>query len=117
MIKYLLIASSLLLFSCSSHSDDSDLKKEIKEEILSELHQYNNYALKGDGSNFYAEPISIGGDEHYIQHSTLKCFAIKVGVQRNCYTLNGYNNIFCHYCMDDKLISQFNNHFFPKGYK
>lgn len=117
MIKYLLIATSFLLISCSSNSNSSDLKKEIKEEILSELHQKKNYVPKGDGSNFYAEPISIGGVEHYIQHSTLICSAINVGVQRNCYKLNGYNNTFCHYCMDDQLISRFNNQFFPNGYK
>ena len=116
MNKFLLIFSSFLFFSCSS-PDNSDLKREIKDEILSELRQNSTFVSKGDGSNFYAEPISIGGDEHYIHHSTLNCPAINVGVQRNCYKLNGYNNTFCHYCMDDHLISTFNSRFFPKGYK
>ena len=115
MKQYLLLLSCISLLSCSNNN--SDLKKEIKDEIISELRQKNMSVIKGDGSNFYAEPISIGGNEHYIHHSTLNCPAINVGVQRNCYKINGYNNIFCHYCMDDQLINQFNSHFFPKGYK
>lgn len=116
MVKYLLFLSSILLLSCSGNHN-SDMKKEIKDEILSEISQKNMYVPKGDGSNFYAEPISIGGIEHYIHHSTLNCYAINVGVQRNCYKLNGYSNTFCHHCMDDKLIDKFNRHFFPNGYK
>lgn len=71
-------------FSCSS-PDNSDLKRKIKDEILSELRQKSTLVSKGDGSNFYAEPISIGGDEHYIHHSTLNCPAINVDVQINRY--------------------------------
>lgn len=93
------------------------MKKELKEEILSELHHKSKYVTKGNGSNFYAEPISIGGSDYYIHHSTLNCPAINVGVQRNCYKIYGYSNTFCHYCMDDQMITQFNNRYFPNGYK
>lgn len=71
----------------------------------------------GDGSVFYNEVVSIGGTDFFVHHSTLKCPAIKNGVQRNCYKLNGYNNIFCSCCMNDYLITTFNNRFFPNGYK
>ena len=73
--------------------------------------------VKGDGSYFYNEPISIGGDEFYIHHSTMQCPAIKNGVQRSCYKLNSYNNTFCSHCMDNGLIDNFKNRYFPNGYK
>ena len=36
MVKYLLFLSSILLLSCSGNHN-SDMKKEIKDEILSEI--------------------------------------------------------------------------------
>lgn len=113
---FLFLLLMILISSCTN-PDKSELKKEIKDEIISELRQKSMYVSKGDGTNFYAEPVSIGGYEHYIHHSTLNCPAINAGVQRNCYKINAYNNIFCHSCMDDQLITTFNSRFFPKGYK
>lgn len=73
MVKYLLFLSSILLLSCSGNHN-SDMKKEIKDEILSEISQKNMYVPKGDGSNFYAEPISIGV---YSKLLCYKCWCTK----------------------------------------
>ena len=68
----------------------------------------------------YAEPLFLGGsnvNDYCLQHSTINCPAIRNGVQRNVYKLNGYNNTFCSVCMSDDLITNFNNRYFPNGYK
>jgi hypothetical protein len=99
-----------MMAGCKSGDDTKTiiLKSEDRDLTVAEV---------GDGSNFYCEPISIGGDEYYIHHSTMGCPRIKNGVQRNCYKLDGYNNIFCPGCMSDWLISAWKDRFFPNGYK
>lgn len=113
MKKILLVFTIMmveLFVACNNESDTKTiiLKSEDKNLTVAEV---------GDGSNFYCEPISIGGDEFYIQHSTMGCPRIDKGVQRNCYKKNGYNNIFCPGCMSDWLISEWKDRFFPNGYK
>ena len=101
---------------CNVHDD------KLKKEIISEL-QSNECptVVRGDGNNFYAEPVYLGSssgyiNEIYIQHSTINCPAIHNGAQRNCYKLNGYSNTFCSVCMSDELITKWNSRFFPNGY-
>ena len=112
----------VILIICSFAACDrfgrEEFKKELKKEIIAELDSSNTKPqFKGDGSNFYPELKGTGANEIYIQHSTLKCPAIRNGVQKNCYKLNAYNNTFCTVCMDDSLIEAWNNRFFPNGYK
>lgn len=104
------------LTSCTNINKD-ELKQEIKEDLKKEMAETYPKVVKGDGSYFYNESVSIGGDEFFIHHSTMQCPAIKNGVQRGCYKLNGYNNTFCSHCMDDALINRFNAAYFPNGYK
>lgn len=99
-------------------------KEELKKEIITELKSANNKpsVVKGSGDNFYAEPAFLGSsgtyiNEVYIQHSNLNCPKISNGVQRNCYKIDGYHNTFCSVCMSDELITEWNNRFFPNGYK
>ena len=98
-------------------------KEELKKEIISDLKSnVQPSVVKGDGVNFYAEPIYLGGtssfvNENYIQHSTINCPTIHNGVQRNCYKLDAYSNTFCSICMSDVLITKWNDRFFPNGYK
>lgn len=104
---------TLVCFCLGSCTDKDKLKQELKEELKKELKaefQTNQSVKKGDGTYFYNEPVSIGGERNMINHSTLKCPAIKGGVQRD-YRLTAEsrkgNNLFCHECMDDKLIDEF----------
>ncbi len=101
------------LFLFASCTNKEDIKKEIIEEILVEMNNRNN-VIKGDGSNFYGEKISIGGEIYYKHHSTLHCPGINYGVQRNWYDTWGDHNTFCHICMDDYHITQFQKKFFSK---
>lgn len=103
-----------IITSMSSCGDKDQLKNQIKKEVLSEIGNNNSHLIKGDGSNFYGEPISIGRDDYYIHHSTLNCPLIQVGVQRNWYKISESNNIFCHLCMNDDLITRFHKRFFSK---
>lgn len=120
MRKVLLLMFSFIAFvSCNNVN-----KEELKKEIISELKSANIQpsVKKGDGSNFYAEPIYLGSSGTYIneisiQHSTINCPAIKNGTQRNCYKIDPYNNTFCSLCMSDELITMWNDRFFPNGYK
>lgn len=112
----------LLIFGLTACNNVN--KEELKEEIINELKSYNAQPIveKGDGGNFYAEPVYLGSsgtyiNEIYIQHSTINCPAIKNGAQRNCYKIDPYHNTFCSLCMTDGLISMWNSHFFPDGYK
>lgn len=93
-IYFILLFS--IIASMSSCSDNDQLKKQIKKEILSDIGNNNYQVIMGDGSNFYGEPISIGRDDYYIHHSTLNCPLIQVGVQRNWYKLSESYNTFCH---------------------
>ena len=99
-----------MMAACKNESDTHTVILKTEEPSLTVVEI-------GDGSNYYCEPISIGGDEHYVIHSTLACPKIDKGVQRNCYKMNGYNNIFCPTCMNDLLISLWKDRFFPNGYK
>lgn len=119
MKKALLLVAILGLAACNNVN-----KEELKKEIINELKSSNAQpsVRKGNGSDFYAEPVYLGssGDyinEIYIQHSTINCPAIKNGAQRNCYKIDPYHNTFCSLCMNDELISMWNNNFFPNGYK
>ena len=105
-----------LLTACTNINKD-ELKQEIKEDLRKEISETYPKVVKGDGSYFYNEPISIGGNEFYIHHSTMQCPAIKNGVQRGCYKINCYYNTFCSHCMDNDLINRFNTAYFPNGYK
>lgn len=108
MRYFFLVISTFLLVSCTNKEK---LKEEIKDEILNEILN-NKKVIKGDGSNFYGEKISIGEHEYYIHHSTLDCPAIHSGVQRNWYNqLEGYNT-YCNICMDDYHITAFHKKFF-----
>lgn len=118
MRKVLLLMFSFIAFASCNNVN----KEELKKEIISELKSANIQpsVKKGDGSNFYAEPLFLGGsnvNDYCLQHSTINCPAIRNGVQRNVYKLNGYNNTFCSLCMSDELITMWNVHFFPNGYK
>lgn len=111
----------LLLAICTLAACNNVNKEELKKEIINELKSSNTQpsVKKGDGSNFYAEPLFLGGsnvNDYCLQHSTINCPAIRNGVQRNVYKLNGYNNTFCSVCMSDDLITNFNNRYFPNGY-
>ena len=118
MKKLFLIFICCCLAACSNIN-----KEELKKEIIAELQSNEQQTVvKGDGSNFYAEPVYLGSsseyiNEIYIQHSTINCPAIHNGGQRNCYKLNAYYNTFCSVCMSDVLISKWNDRFFPRGYK
>ena len=120
MRKVLLLLFSFIAFASCNNVN----KEELKKEIISELKSANIQpsVKKGDGSNFYAEPMALAStssyvNDYYIQHSTINCPAIRNGVQRNVYKINGYNNTFCSLCMSDELITMWNVHFFPNGYK
>lgn len=109
---------------CSLVSCNTVNKEDLKKEILSEIESSRTTVVvkKGDGNNFYAEPIFLGSNGTYIneidiQHSTINCPAIRNGVQRNCYKTNAYNNTFCNLCMTDALITIWNKRFFPNGYR
>ena len=65
--------------------------------------------VKGDGTYWYNEPRFVGSQEYYIHHSTLECPAIKMGVQRDCFQYNQTSNTFCPVCMDNLLISRWEN--------
>lgn len=115
---FIFVSFCSFLFSCNN-IDSTKLKEEIiaevKEEIINELKEVEKPKGKGTGYYFYNEQVSIGDEGYYIHHSTLDCLAIKGGVQRGYY----YNakqdmNLFCPQCMDDQLISTFNQRFFPK---
>jgi hypothetical protein len=119
MKKILFFLAICCLAACSNVN-----KEELKKEILSEIKSHNNQPTvkKGDGSNFYGEPVYIGSSGSYyneieIQHSTISCPAIKNGIQRNIYKLDPYHNTFCNICMNDELITTWNQRFFPNGYK
>lgn len=115
----------LLLFAiCCFAACDNINKEELKEEIVAELKSASTHlsVVKGSGANFYAEPAFLGSsgtyiNEVYIQHSNLNCPVIHNGVQRNCYKIDPYHNTFCSACMSDNLITEWNNRFFPDGYK
>lgn len=114
----------LLLAICTLAACNNVNKEELKKEIISELKSANIQpsVKKGDGSNFYAEPMALAStssyiNDYYIQHSTINCPAIRNGVQRNVYKINGYYNTFCSLCMSDELITMWNDCFFPNGYK
>ena len=77
-----------LLTACTNINKD-ELKQEIKEDLRKEISETYPKVVKGDGSYFYNEPISIGGNEYFIHHSTMQCPAIKNGVQRGCYKTIG----------------------------
>lgn len=96
---WIIIVTSILFISCSNIN---------KEEPKSPPP-----VIKGWGDRFYPEPISIGGNNYYIQHSTPNCPAINTGVQRGYYKITKTDNIFCHKCMDDTLITIFNMKYFP----
>ena len=106
----LVMSTFVMMTACKNQNDTQTiiLKTEDVSLTISEV---------GDGSNFYDEPISIGGDEYYVIHSTMACPKIDKGVQRNCYKINAYRNIFCPGCMNDLHISLFNNRYFSDGYK
>ena len=111
-MKYLiLLLSCSLIMSCTSYSE------KLKKEIINELESNTETLTKGNGYYFYDEPISIGGEKYYKHHSTLDCPEIKNGVQRDCHKINAYNNLFCSHCMDDALITLWNDRVFPDGYK
>lgn len=101
---------------CCSITGCSSYTEKIKKDIITELTE-SIEVEKGDGYYFYDEPISIGGEEYYKHHSTLDCPVIKNGVQRDCHKINAYNNLFCSHCMDDELITLWNDRVFPDGYK
>lgn len=105
-----ILICSFLLVSCINKED---LKKEIIEEFLVEINNDNN-VIKDDGTKFYGEKISIGGDIYYMHHSTLHCPAINYGVQRNWYNTFEDRNTFCHICMVDYHITQFHKKFFSE---
>lgn len=116
MKKFLLIIPLLMLMLCSC-VDKEQIKKEIEAEIKNELVESLDSIQKqvrGDGSNFYNEPIKVGSDDMHIHHSTLNCPKIQKGVLRNCYKLDYYCNTFCPYCMNDELIDKWTKWFFPK---
>lgn len=114
-----------ILSVCSLVACNNVNKETLKAEIIDELKSSSDIPIikKGDGNNFYSEPICIGpgstynNGDSYIQHSTMRCPRIKNGVQRNCYKIDPYNNTFCNICMNDELITQWNDRFFPNGYK
>jgi hypothetical protein len=119
MKKVFLLFPILGLTACNNVN-----KEELKKEIISEIKSSNVQpsVVKGSGANFYAEPVFLGSsgtyiNEVYIQHSTINCPAIHNGAQRNCYKIDGYHNTFCSVCMTDDLITEWNRHFFPNGYK
>ena len=75
-----------LLTACTNINKD-ELKQEIKEDLRKEISVTYPKVVKGDGSYFYNESISIGGNEYFIHHSTMQCPAIKNGVQRLLYMI------------------------------
>ena len=119
MKRFFLFFSLCCLAACNNIN-----KEELKKEIIAELQSGENQraVVKGDGTNFYAEPFYLGSSETFIneisiQHSTINCPAIHNGVQRNCYKLDYYENTFCSVCMSDDLITEWNHRFFPNGHK
>lgn len=109
--KYLIsiIALCFLFLSCDKLIDTEKMKREIIVELKKQP-----VVVKGDGRNLYAEPIVVGDDEYYIQHSTLKCTNIKLGaVHKDVIKLSKYYNLFCTVCMDDRLIDNFLESNFP----
>ena len=89
--------------SCNNNVDTEKIKQEIVEELKKQP-----TIVKGDGSSYYAEPIVLGEDMYYIQHSTIKCTNIKLGaVKKDVFMTNKYYNLFCTECMDDRLINHF----------
>ena len=119
MRKIVLLFALISLIGCNNVN-----KEELKKEIITELKTKNSLpsVTKGEGSNFYAEPVFLGSsgtyiNEVYVQHSTINCPAIKNGAQRNCYKLDPYHNTFCNVCMNDHLITEWNSRNFPNGYK
>ena len=106
----------LIMLVCCSITGCSSYTEKIKKDIITVLTE-SIEVEKGDGYYFYDEPISIGGEEYYKHHSTLDCPEIKNGVQRDCHKINAYNNLFCSHCMDDELITLWNDRVFPDGYK
>lgn len=103
-----------LLAACTNINKD-ELKQEIKEDLKKEMAETYPKVVKGDGSWFYNEQVCIGSDGgYYVHHSTLKCPAIKNGVQRGfTYSSRQDRNLFCPKCMDDDLINTFNRYYFP----
>ena len=91
--------------------------KEIDDN--SKFCQYCGKSLESNTINYF-ESIktfisSNKKNDYCLQHSTINYPAIRNGVQRNVYKLNGYNNTFCSVCMSDDLIIHFNNSYFPNG--
>lgn len=81
--------------------------------VLISLASCNNAGVvKGDGNIFYCEHHYLNGEEYYIQHSTLNCPFIKLGVKRgNVITYPPGRNLYCPKCMNDALIYKFENDF------
>lgn len=110
-IYFLLAFACNIIISCNAYTEN------LKKEIISELKEDTRSFTKGSGYHFYNEPTSIDGEVYYIHHSTLECPNIKNGIQRNCYKLDPYYNLFCSHCMDNDLITLWNDRVFPDGYK
>ena len=82
-----------MMTACKNESDTHTIILKTEEPSLTVVDI-------GDGSNFYCEPISIGGDEHYVIHSTMACPKINVphNAERRSYwcwcTNGGFSNDF-----------------------
>ena len=62
---------------------------------------------KGDGSNWYVEPISIGEYSRSLIHSTFDCPTIKNGVIPNVRIVGKkFRHSFCTKCMNEELIKK-----------
>ena len=79
----------LALSSCGANKNDGESVK------------------KGDGSNWYVEPISIGAKSIGLIHSTFDCPTVKNGVIPNVYRSGKkYEHSFCTKCMNEELIEK-----------
>ena len=98
----ILLTACCALLACSNREK---LKAEIKAELQKEM-----VVNKGTGYYWYNEPIIRQNTEYFIHHSTLDCPAIKTGVLRGYYKrYREYYNYFCPKCMDDELITKWEN--------
>ena len=61
---------------------------------------------KGDGSNWYLEPISIGARRFWLVHSTFDCPSVKNGVIIAIPADNKPGHTFCTKCMNEELIKK-----------
>ena len=90
ILAVLLIGLACLSFA--SCNNDKESSEEVK---------------KGDGNNWYLEPISIGAKRIGLIHSTFDCPTVKNGVIPNVrFVGEEFRHSFCTKCMNEELIEK-----------